>query len=459
MRHLLGLLLLTGASLAAADNAPLRPDDFAYGIAIEPAADAPLQQVTLPAAVYQGATRADLGDVRVFNAAGEVVPHALRRPAPPPAAGNWAELPLFPLRDSGTRRPEELSLRIEKSASGSIINVQSGAEAGKGAAVVAWLVDASADTRALQALDVNWRDPAAGGFSGRLRIEASDDLRHWRTVTNDAALARLRHDGHLLERRQVKLTAVRAKYLRLAWVEPEPGVVITGVRAQYATVEAQPAREWLALAAAPGGEPPGEFRFTATGRMPVDRVRIRLPQPNMVAAMELRSRARDTDPWRWRASGLLYRLSQNGIELANDEFDVSGAGTDSHWQLTLLRHEGRTDTPLVECGWVPQSLVFVARGDGPFRLAYGSAGLAPGDYSVEQLLQQFAVHGQADVTPQVARLGATVTLGGAERLQLPLSARPWRRWLLWAVLGLGVVMLGWMAARLLRQLRQPAAGE
>ena len=28
--------------------------------------------------MYDGVVRADLGDVRVFNAAGEVVPHALR---------------------------------------------------------------------------------------------------------------------------------------------------------------------------------------------------------------------------------------------------------------------------------------------------------------------------------------------------------------------------------------------
>lgn len=453
MKRLLAVTSLAAASLAFAADAPLRPDDFAFGLAIEPVAGAPLQQVTLPAAVYQSATRADLGDLRVFNAAGELVPHALRRPAPATTAGEWAALPLFPLRGPAARSPEELSLRVEKSASGAIVSVRSGTGATGDAPVVAWLIDASADKRAIDTLEVDWRDPAAGGFSGRLRIDASDDLRYWRIVTNDAALARLRHDGHLLEHRRIELAALRAKYLRLAWAEPGNGVPLTGVRAQRVAEVSPPAREWLALPAA-AGERPGEYQFELRGRMPVDRARIRLPQPNMVAAMELRSRERATDPWRLRASGLLYRLNQNGRELANDEFALAYGGGDPYWQLSLARQEGTPAAPVIELGWVPQTLVFVARGDGPFRLAYGSAGLTPGDYSVEQLLQQFAVRNDIEITPQPARLGAALTLGGPERLELPLSARPWRRWLLWGVLGLGVALLGWMAWRLARQLKQ-----
>src|SRR5690349_21227002 len=69
------IFALATAGLAAGAE---RPADFAYGIPLEADGKDALYEVTLPAAVYRGVTRADLGDLRVFNGASEVVPYALR---------------------------------------------------------------------------------------------------------------------------------------------------------------------------------------------------------------------------------------------------------------------------------------------------------------------------------------------------------------------------------------------
>ena len=50
-----------------------KPTDFAYGITIDATGSEALYDVTLPPSVYQGVTRRDLADVRVFNGVGEVV--------------------------------------------------------------------------------------------------------------------------------------------------------------------------------------------------------------------------------------------------------------------------------------------------------------------------------------------------------------------------------------------------
>lgn len=63
---------------AGAASAAERPEDFAYGSLLEADGSEALYEITLPAAVYRGVARPDLGDVRVFNSAGEVVPHAWR---------------------------------------------------------------------------------------------------------------------------------------------------------------------------------------------------------------------------------------------------------------------------------------------------------------------------------------------------------------------------------------------
>ena len=72
---LLATLLWSAASLAAE-----RPQDFAYGAPIQIDGHEAWYEVELPASVYRGVMRRDLGDVRVFNAEGELVPFAAEPP-------------------------------------------------------------------------------------------------------------------------------------------------------------------------------------------------------------------------------------------------------------------------------------------------------------------------------------------------------------------------------------------
>ena len=76
---------------AALVQAAEKPTDYAYGLKIEASGSEALYDVTLPPAVYQGVTRRDLGDVRVFNGADEVVPYAWRprRTEKTPRARAW----------------------------------------------------------------------------------------------------------------------------------------------------------------------------------------------------------------------------------------------------------------------------------------------------------------------------------------------------------------------------------
>lgn len=442
-------LMLTLVSVSAAGEPVfLRRSDFAYGIPVQTTTVGPLFEIALPRVVYETVTRADLGDLRVFNARGEVVPYALRRSDVPKAPAEWTRLALFPVHSS-KRNPDELALRIQKNKAGSIVSVQAGPGADRVAPLAFYLVDASADDRPIRALELNWKDLSAAGFSGNLRVEASDDLRHWRLLAGGAPLARLHYQGQLLERRRIEFDPVRAEYLRLVWLAPERAVTLNEIRAER-LADALPPREWTRLSPAGRGEKPGEFLYTLNGRMPVDRARIRLSQVNTLTSAELFSRASRTDTWRLRARGLVYRLTRNGIEVTGDDVSFSpDADGDREWQLRLAQQPGGpgTETPALEFGWDPQQLVFVARGEGPFLLAYGSAGMPPGADSIERLLQEYPGHDAKVFMAQPASLSAPLVLGGSERLQVPFTARPWRKWLLWFAIALGVFGLGLISSR------------
>ena len=449
------LVVLLALTFPATADTPLRPADFAYGIPIETTGDAPFHEFSVPQSVYESVTRTDLGDQRMFNARDEIVPHALRHIEAAKAAGKWTTLALFPVRGNSERSPNELTLRVDRNTAGSIVRVRSTDAATANAPVALYIVEIKTADKPIRILELNWKDSGGEGFAGRLAVDASDDLQNWRTVVGDAPLLRLLHAGESLDRRQIALGALKTKYLRLRWIDPAgTAPLLTQLRVEHLTDAAPPERQWLALTPATSGEKPGEFLYTLAGKMPVDRVRIRLPQVNAVASAQLDTRAERSAPWQRRAGGLVYRVNKSGTDVVQEDFALWPLAGAREWRLTLSQKDsGLGDQPpIIEVGWLPQTLVFSARGAGPYRLAYGKAALAPGDASIEQLLAATA-DGQPKFVAQPARLGTREALGGEQRLTLSLKERSWRTWLLWAALGAGVLMLGWMATRLARQMK------
>ena len=65
-----------------------------------------------------------------------------------------------------------------------------------------------------------------------------------------------------------------------------------------------------------------------------------------------------------------------------------GAHSERFWLLRVDQRGGGlgTSTPTLYAGWVPQKIVFAARGNAPFQIAYGSPRASPAAYSVETLV-------------------------------------------------------------------------
>ena len=71
-----GLLIVCLLS-APAQAGPPHPTDFAFGLPVETEGEAALWRISLPETVYRHVTRADLGDLRVFDRAGHTMPYTL----------------------------------------------------------------------------------------------------------------------------------------------------------------------------------------------------------------------------------------------------------------------------------------------------------------------------------------------------------------------------------------------
>ncbi len=449
-----------GADAAKLAGAPagLRPEDFARGMPIMLAvgADSPAWRVSLPLEVYRALVRADRGDLRVFNGRGEVVPYQWRRPQAPSVVGTAAvALPLFALRGDAAQALRDVRVRIE--SGGASVSVATPAvAAGASPPIAAYIVDGRSVKSPLDAFELRWVATEAQ-FAGQLEIEASEDLGRWRRVAS-GSIANLTAGAARLVENRIELPPTASRFWRLSWSGAAAPFVLEGVSARPAGERPEIARANTAATGVPAPGRPGEYDFDLGAALPVERINVALPETNTVVQGALATRALPAQSWSTLVPDLaLYRLTSDGRELRNAAREIDPTPR-RYWQLRLPSAGAGLGTapPVLEAAWPADEVWFVARGAGPFLLAYGSATAQPADTPLDSMLA--AVRRGDDglrIAVAAAALGPERVLGGESRRRAPAPPFPWRSAILWAVLAGGVLALGAMALRLMRETREP----
>jgi hypothetical protein len=445
-------VLAFGATTAGADE--LIPTDFAYGQPVIAAEPATAYRMALPLEFYRSSVRTDLGDVRVFNARGEVVPYSLQRPNLATLQSLPAvELRLFPL--TGEKSASAAAIRVTIESGHGAVNVQAQSAPGR-QAITGYILDARGVDRPIAALTLDWPVDAAE-FAGRLRIEASDDLSSWNLVSSGAAIANLGTGPNRLIERRVEFAPAHAKYWRLTWADRSAPFALSGAQGEPAQDRVELARATLMLSAPVDAKAPGEFAFDTAARLPVDRVAIELPETNTVVQAEILSRDQPAHAWRDVARRGFYRLTNANSEIASGWVPIA-TNTDRYWLVRIDRTGAGigSGAPRLTLGWVPHELIFLARGAGPFQLAYGSISASSGSVAVDSILPGLTAGGDASYRVKVvaATLGPEGSLGGEARRLPPPPPIPWKLIALWSSLALGVVVLAFMALRLSREAKK-----
>ncbi|MGL4317755.1 MAG: DUF3999 domain-containing protein [Pseudomonas sp.] len=451
-RSLNRALLLCAAVLVAPWVQAEQPADYAVQVPLQVSGNGPWYRLELPMALQLAAEHADLRDLRVFNAEGEALAYALTpASALPSEKRQEAALKWFPLMGAADQAAP--AIRVQRSTTGTLVEVTPEVQGAGEQVRRGWLLDASAFDQPLHRLRLDWSG-AEDGFQ-RFSIEASDDLQHW-SSWGEGQVARLSFANERIDQREIELPGAKAHYLRLLWLTPQQAPTL--LAAQAVSIEQPAAQSPLVWSAALPGQPgkPGEFSWELPLSLPLERVKIDLPQANTLAPVSLAARQDGSPQWRLLARGLLYRLPQDGQEVVHDQIELYGQPVRELRLQVDPRGGGLgTQQPQLQVAMRASQVVFLARGSAPYRLAVGRADgqstalplatLIPG-YQPERLaaLGSATVPAvlPAELQPQVAQQVAT----------------DWQRIGLWAVLLAGVALLGSMAFSLLRKPSSASGG-
>jgi hypothetical protein len=274
-----------------------------------------------------------------------------------------------------------------------------------------------------------------------VKVEASDSLSDWRIVTGAAPIANLHSNAERLVEQRVEFSPTKARFWRLSWSGATAPFVLTSVLGEPAKQNVEARHTSLSVAATPAKTAPGEFEYDLGATVPVDRANLELPDINTVVDVELLSRERSQDAWHLVRRSGFYRLKSDGEELRNGPVSVTPT-SDRYWLLRTDPKRGGLGAaaPHLVVEWVPHEVVFVARGVGPFSLAYGSTAAEAAAVSLAVLPTNVAI--------AAASLSSPESAGGDSLLQPQVAPFPWKTPLLWSVLIAGAGLLAWMAYRL-----------
>jgi hypothetical protein len=275
-------------------------------------------------------------------------------------------------------------------------------------------------------------------------------LQHWQSW-GEGQVARLTFADERVEQHEVGLPGQSARYLRLLWNSSQSAPTLTSAQLESASIRSLPLPLVWSQPLAGSSVKTGEYTWQLPMGLNVERLQVELSQPNSLAPVTLSGRRESSLPWQPLSSGLLYRLTQNGQDVVQNELQLSGQ-TVQQLKLDVDERGGGfgAQAPTLKFAVRSTQVVFLARGAGPYTLALGNATVKAANLPLSTLVPdysaaKFAALGKASVE------GAAVVSSPSTVTAAATTDTNWKKFGLWAVLLLSVLFLGAMAFSLLRK--------
>lgn len=456
------ILMVAGLAQVHAADA-LQAADFTWRATVTGAS---LARIDVPVQALLGVRSGNFHDVRVFNAAGAVVPFALlggadlRRAAPFAQTTSYKAYPLFAANADGKPARGTVEVRVDSGDQRSSAwvrwdhaDMKTSAADAAAQPLQAALFDVRTEKQSLAALELVVDMPHNALV--HVTVATSTDLIDWTPVATKGPL--FQFDGAdapastTLE--LVQPLQVQGRYLRLSW----PGQTGVKLRALTGTVAASQTVASPLRAALPPGTPDGNnaLNWNLPFATPITALHLQAAQNNSLVPVRILGRGEASQPWRTLASSVVYRLDGVGQGGSNPATALHGAS------LHSLRVEAGKGMALPDGGlhatveFAPVQVVYLASGPGPFTLAVGRAQTTAAAVDASLLgsvtpakLAELPLATLTNVVVQT-RLGGG--LDGVASRWLP-DGVSLRSVMLWLVLGVGVLALGGVAYSLVRQM-------
>ena len=447
--HYLCLLLLLVPAMAIS-----APSDFAYQADLGEV-DQPLQRVPLSLEIILALTRADLGDVAVFNAQGKQQVHTIMR-APMPIQEISRTLPFHEFSRFQRQHSKTITTREQNQQAGSLSELETTQTVPVQTLHKDYLVELvepvgladDENTPNFERIELQWTHEPADQIL-ELKVEVGNALDDLKVIRPRKSLTN--RDSSDISWRSIERIPPGYRYLRLTPLNNVTRFELQRVDGH--TRESGAPAELHHHIKTERFEDDGSsfYSIAFPSRVNANSIRVIPATSNSVINGQLYA------SWDEAETRVLIQRGFRQHNIVNEDIRPSTPiklARRPYRNISFTSDVALSEAPTIELIYPQYELLFLGDGNGPYSLAWGNHESSGSVSDLSAILQGSLQQAQQDAG--LARLGTIEESGGQARLT-PQPVLPWKKWLLWTLLILAVIVTARMASKLYREMNASAS--
>ncbi len=415
-------------------------------------------QLTVPEQVYQQAQNPQLYDVRVKNALGDDVPMRLSlMPDDIKHSLTESTLPIFslnhtvstPLRSKQVTTSwqgdvQQFTVETSESVQKYIRNQET-------VHLDRFLLDAtSLKSAKVTGLTLDWQFETAGNRVFYVELKGSHDLSRWQTLKSKHKLIELNTGQTVVLENHIPLHEPSFAYYQLRFLG-QPVPTVKSVKAQlssHSTSQSLKHKHQSDFEILDREQHGHALTWQTDGVYPIESYQFDFEYKNLMADVQLYSKATETARWQRVSSGQFYQLGAG--EFATEKRSLNfRPNNHSFWKLTTQSSISSQWINGISFSWRPHQLQFLAQGEGPYNLNYSAKGL--NRPAANRWYQQLNTQVKNSLFSDKVTLGQVTALTPKPKPVPEPEAMPISRFVFWGLLVVVLSGLFYMASRLMKE--------
>lgn len=438
-----------------------RPHDFAAGANLVIQGSSPFYQLQLPESLYTSTAWPDLRDVRVFNSEGTNLPFSFVYYDDVSSETTTRSASIFTMNSKINDKGASIRTASLTTAEGITVNIPLSGKDPIGKSYLLKVAGEPKDNQLPNRLVLNW-SKSKKNWQSKVSVYSSSDLQGWSLVVNQAPLMDLTSDDDQLLINTIELGYANYSaqsdplYYLLVFNDDAANTIPLINKADAVYISDSYQSQLITIPFNGKQLSPTEAEYNLAAPQPLSSLQILPTQNNVVLPLEVEYRSHDSADWLPLPKQVVYKLTNHDNQnnqstpFNMDERLVQGV------RIRTINTSWGKDLPVVSGERKQMKLIFNAQGNEPYLLAWGAKTAKSQSLPINSLIPEAIRDQNSLATMSWAVVDKPLVLGGASRLEAPVSEESegqWYKLLLWGVLIAGVIGLSWFALRIWQEVK------
>lgn len=445
LNRIITLIALFGIGYAPV-QAATGPQQYAYQAEMTLSTQ-PLQRVALPVAILLALTRADLGDLAVFDVSGNPLPLSVLTAAAS-VTEHQLDLPFHEFSSFQERHSKLVTTRKQSRQAGQLAELKTTETITTRRQRKVYLIELESVPAGIDRIELSWTHQPASQLL-KVKVEVGNALDRLRVIDAGKSLTNLDADNSAW--RSIEGIPQQQKYLRITPAKSVNAFELQQVTAHYRQSIAAPKPGHRIDSSRVSIDGQDYYNFEMPSVVYADSLRI-IPREahSMISGDLYASLDLIKNKHRIRSGFSQHNISDDEVK-PSKPLKLPQRGYSQMW---FTSKKALSAAPAIELTYPAYEIIFLGNGNGPYSLAWGNHASQARVNELSEILEGGLQ------TPQqrgeLVYLKQVQLAGGPSRLSPELKL-PWQQWLLWALLVLAVVVTGKMAMTLYREMNRDQA--